>query len=186
MRDRNSRKKLLLGLSAFVERVQTFVTSPASNGRHNNKCAEVSPNSGGRLRLLRNDSGMGMVDRRQMLKSAGILIGASALKGCAGHASAQSEKPKGQSRPPLAGLRKKMMGFMVPHEQLPAPGLTDWGGNWPVSTDSSAHLEVINELFASGATIVNIHCGQADQARVIDFYGREGLPLLKRSKTDGP
>jgi len=135
--------------------------------------------------LLRNDSGMGMVDRRQMLKSAGLLIGTSALKGSAGRASAQSEKPKSQSRPP-AGLRKKMMRFMLPHEQFPAPGLTDLGGNWPVSTDSSAHLEVINELFASGATIVNIHCGQADQARMIDFYGREVLPLLKRSKTDGP
>jgi hypothetical protein len=60
------------------------------------------------------------------------------------------------------------------------------GRDWPVSTESSAHLKVINELFDSGATIVNIHSGQADQARVIDFYGREVLPLLKRPKTDGP
>jgi TAT-translocated FGD2 family F420-dependent dehydrogenase len=58
-------------------------------------------------------------------------------------------------------------------------------GDWPVSTESAAHLKVINELFDSGATIVNIHSGQADQARVIDFYGREVLPHLKRSKTSG-
>jgi TAT-translocated FGD2 family F420-dependent dehydrogenase len=57
--------------------------------------------------------------------------------------------------------------------------------DWPMSTESSAHLKVINELFDSGATIVNIHSGQADQARVIDFYGREVLPHLKRSKSDG-
>jgi hypothetical protein len=54
-----------------------------------------------------------------------------------------------------------------------------------VSTDSAPHLKVINELFDSGATIVNIHSGQRDQARVIDFYGREVLPRLKRPKTSG-
>lgn len=58
-------------------------------------------------------------------------------------------------------------------------------GDWPVSTESTAHLKVINELFDSGVTIVNIHSGQADQARVIDFYGKEVMPHLKRSKTDG-
>jgi TAT-translocated FGD2 family F420-dependent dehydrogenase len=384
--------------------------------------------------LFRNDSGIRMVDRRQMLKSAGILVGASALSGSRARAAAESERPKYQSRPP-AGLHKKMMGFMLPHEQFPAPQLADFGvaaeragfdllatsdhfqpwqaneghsgeawvtlgatgqrtthvwmgpavtcptfrynpavvaeafstlslfypgriflgigsgealneeaatgswpkwserserlieatdiirqlwtgkqishtgkyysvnaklydppasqipilmaangpkamrragqygdglitdpktwkqhksefeagaklagknpeempvlveqyvvvgnrkdaeaaaelwrfgpkafetyynvrdpeeiqrradsevplqkvyGDWPVSTESSAHLKVINELFDSGATIVNIHSGQADQARVIDFYGREVLPLLKRPKTDGP
>jgi hypothetical protein len=79
-----------------------------------------------------------------------------------------------------------MMGFVLPHERFPAPQLADLGGDWPVSAESSAHLKVINELLNSRATIVNIHSGRADQARVIDFYGREVLPLLKRSKTDGP
>ena len=32
------------------------------------------------------------------------------------------------------------------------------------------------ELFASGATIVNVHSGQADQRAVIDFYGSHVLP----------
>jgi hypothetical protein len=57
--------------------------------------------------------------------------------------------------------------------------------DWPVSTESTAHLKVITELFDSGVTSVNIHSGQADQARVIDFYGKEVMPHLKRSKTDG-
>ncbi len=51
---------------------------------------------------------------------------------------------------------------------------------WPVSTNPSAHLKTINELFESGATIVNIHTGQADQKRLIDFYGREVLPKIRK------
>lgn len=53
-------------------------------------------------------------------------------------------------------------------------------GDWPVGTDPNAHLKVINELFESGATIVNIHSGQADQERLIEFYGREVLPKISR------
>jgi len=53
-------------------------------------------------------------------------------------------------------------------------------GDWPVSTDPAAHIKVISELFDSGATIVNIHSGQEDQKRVIEFYGKEVLPRIKR------
>lgn len=34
--------------------------------------------------------------------------------------------------------------------------------------------------FQSGATIVNIHAGQRDQIRVIDFYGTRVLPEFRR------
>jgi TAT-translocated FGD2 family F420-dependent dehydrogenase len=51
-------------------------------------------------------------------------------------------------------------------------------GDWPVGTDPNVHLRAIDELFASGVTIVNIHSGQPDQERVIDFYGKEVLPKL--------
>jgi hypothetical protein len=51
---------------------------------------------------------------------------------------------------------------------------------WPISTNANDHLKKVNELFESGATIVNIHTGQADQERVIEFYGKEVLPKLKR------
>jgi TAT-translocated FGD2 family F420-dependent dehydrogenase len=53
--------------------------------------------------------------------------------------------------------------------------------NWSVSTDYGVHVEAIEKLFASGATIVNIHSGQPDQQRVIDFYGSSVLPQLKRT-----
>jgi TAT-translocated FGD2 family F420-dependent dehydrogenase len=54
-------------------------------------------------------------------------------------------------------------------------------GDWPVSTEPDAHVKKLNELFDSGASIVNIHSGQADQMRVVEFYGSEVLPRLKRS-----
>jgi TAT-translocated FGD2 family F420-dependent dehydrogenase len=47
---------------------------------------------------------------------------------------------------------------------------------WPVSTDPTVHIQAIAKLFDSGATIVNVHSGQADQRKVIDFYGRHVLP----------
>ena len=49
---------------------------------------------------------------------------------------------------------------------------------WPVGTDPWPHIDAINQLFAAGATIVNIHSGQEDQKKVIDFYGRDVLPKL--------
>jgi TAT-translocated FGD2 family F420-dependent dehydrogenase len=48
--------------------------------------------------------------------------------------------------------------------------------DWPIGTDPGAHIEAIDKLFKSGATIVNIHAGQADQKRVIEFYGSKVLP----------
>ena len=51
--------------------------------------------------------------------------------------------------------------------------------DWPVSLDPQVHIDAIHELFALGATIVNIHSGQMDQQRVIDFYGKRVLPSVK-------
>lgn len=55
-------------------------------------------------------------------------------------------------------------------------------GQWTVSRDPAAHAEVIEKLFESGVTIVNIHSGQPDQQTVIDFYGREVIPKLRGSR----
>ncbi len=49
---------------------------------------------------------------------------------------------------------------------------------WPVGTDANLHVTKIKQLFDSGANIVNIHSGQQDQARVIEFYGSHVLPKL--------
>ena len=51
-------------------------------------------------------------------------------------------------------------------------------GDWPVSTDPAVHIKAVSDLFQSGATIVNVHSGQKDQKRVLEFYGKEVLPKL--------
>jgi TAT-translocated FGD2 family F420-dependent dehydrogenase len=51
-------------------------------------------------------------------------------------------------------------------------------GDWVVGTDPGKHIAEIEKLFESGATIVNIHSGQDDQKRVIDFYGASVLPKV--------
>ena len=52
-------------------------------------------------------------------------------------------------------------------------------GDWTVSSNPDAHVRTIEQLLDSGATIVNIHSGQPDQQKVIEFYGREVLPRIK-------
>jgi F420-dependent hydroxymycolic acid dehydrogenase len=47
---------------------------------------------------------------------------------------------------------------------------------WPISTDPEVHIAAVRELLDSGATIVNIHSGQPDQKRVIEFYASHVLP----------
>lgn len=49
---------------------------------------------------------------------------------------------------------------------------------WPISTDPGPHLQKIHELQESGVSIVNIHAGQPDQRRVIEFYATHVLPKL--------
>jgi len=59
---------------------------------------------------------------------------------------------------------------------LPLPKVYE---DWTVSRDPAAHLEAVNKLFDSGAWIVNIHSGQPEQQKVIDFYGQQVVPHLK-------
>ncbi len=61
----------------------------------------------------------------------------------------------------------------IPFEQLIS--------EWPVGTDPAVHVEAIKKLFDSGATIINIHSGQSDQKKVIEFYASNVLPKLKQS-----
>jgi F420-dependent hydroxymycolic acid dehydrogenase len=51
--------------------------------------------------------------------------------------------------------------------------------SWAIGTDPAVHIKKMHELFASGASIVNIHSGQPDQAHVIDFYGEGVLPTFR-------
>ena len=47
-----------------------------------------------------------------------------------------------------------------------------------IGTDPEVHVAALQQLFDSGATIINVHTGQQDQQNVIDFYGRSVLPKL--------
>jgi TAT-translocated FGD2 family F420-dependent dehydrogenase len=53
-------------------------------------------------------------------------------------------------------------------------------GDWVVGTDPEPHVKAIEKLFESGATIVNIHSGQPDQTKVIEFYSKSVLPRLSK------
>ena len=52
--------------------------------------------------------------------------------------------------------------------------------SWAVGIDPAVHIEAVRALFDSGASIVNIHSGQPDQKRVIEFYGSHVLPKFKQ------
>jgi alkanesulfonate monooxygenase SsuD/methylene tetrahydromethanopterin reductase-like flavin-dependent oxidoreductase (luciferase family) len=54
---------------------------------------------------------------------------------------------------------------------------------WPVSTNAAVHVQALMARFNSGATHVNIPSGQADQRRVIDFYGQAVLPRLRMARS---
>jgi hypothetical protein len=49
-------------------------------------------------------------------------------------------------------------------------------GDWPVSTDPSVHVEVLKKLFDSDVTIVNVHSGQPNQQKGIEFYANNVPP----------
>jgi hypothetical protein len=52
-------------------------------------------------------------------------------------------------------------------------------GYTPSASDPAVHIEAVQKLFDSGVTIVNVHSGQADQKKVIDFYGNSVLPKIR-------
>jgi len=47
---------------------------------------------------------------------------------------------------------------------------------WAIGADPAVHVKAVRELFDSGVSIVNIHSGQPDQRKVIEFYGSHVLP----------
>jgi F420-dependent hydroxymycolic acid dehydrogenase len=53
---------------------------------------------------------------------------------------------------------------------------------WTISTDPEEHVKALHDAFEGGATEVHIHSGQPDQRRVIDFYGKEVLPRLRKGQ----
>jgi F420-dependent hydroxymycolic acid dehydrogenase len=56
--------------------------------------------------------------------------------------------------------------------------------DWPIGTDPAIHIAALQKLFDSGATIVDVHSGQADQNKVIDFYRHSMLPEFAQAASD--
>lgn len=54
-----------------------------------------------------------------------------------------------------------------------------WIGS-TVTCPTDIHVKALMELFNTGATIVNVHSGQADQKHVIEFYGKHVLPRVHK------
>ncbi len=52
--------------------------------------------------------------------------------------------------------------------------------SWAVGTDPAIHVNAVRELFDSGVSIVNVHSGQPDQRKVIDFYATHVLPQFRQ------
>nr|WP_294545807.1 TIGR03557 family F420-dependent LLM class oxidoreductase [uncultured Rhodopila sp.] len=52
--------------------------------------------------------------------------------------------------------------------------------SWAVGTDPAVHINAVRDLFDSGATIVNIHSGQPEQRKVIEFYATHVLPKFRQ------
>jgi hypothetical protein len=46
------------------------------------------------------------------------------------------------------------------------------------------HVQALQRLIDAGVTHIFVHSPQGDQARVIDFYGREVLPHVQRQEPD--
>ncbi len=52
--------------------------------------------------------------------------------------------------------------------------------SWAIGTDPGVHIKKMHELFDSGVSVINVHSGQPDQVRVIDFYGTHVLPAFRQ------
>ena len=63
-------------------------------------------------------------------------------------------------------------------EERSSPELTAKG--WVVSRDPKEHIAAIEEMARLGTTHIFVHTPQADQRGVIEFYGREVLPEVRR------
>jgi alkanesulfonate monooxygenase SsuD/methylene tetrahydromethanopterin reductase-like flavin-dependent oxidoreductase (luciferase family) len=104
--------------------------------------------------------------RRLVLKSALLTAAGAGLPAAAALAGQGSSTGGSLMTPSISGAARRS-GPLPKH--------------WTVSSDPDAHVQTIQKLFDSGATIVNIHSGQPDQQSVIEFYGKEVLPRIKKS-----
>jgi len=52
-------------------------------------------------------------------------------------------------------------------------------GSWAVSTDPHMHVQAILKWVDLGVTHILVHSAQANQPAVVDFFGKQVLPLVR-------
>jgi TAT-translocated FGD2 family F420-dependent dehydrogenase len=57
--------------------------------------------------------------------------------------------------------------------------LEDVYKEWTISEDPYEHAGMIKKLFDAGVYHIYVHSAQADQKKVIEFYGKQVLPLVR-------
>ena len=56
-------------------------------------------------------------------------------------------------------------------------------GSWAVSTDPQTHVQAIQKWVDLGVTHIFVHSAQANQPAVVDFFGKQVLPLVRGGVT---
>jgi hypothetical protein len=91
----------------------------------------------------------------------------------------KQQRPEAEEQPllfPISRPAENTAPGLVPHGTRSELALEKVFADWPIGIDPAIHIAALQKLFDSGATIVNVHSGQPDQNRVIDFYRRSALP----------
>ena len=135
---------------------------------------EIAAKAAGSFPITEPMESNSLFTRREMLGLTGM-AGMAALTGIAPDAVAQTA----QKRPRIACL-VSFWGRSTSHADWIVNKLLD--GYWWKGAHTPSRVDVvsayIHELQESGASIVNIHSGQPDQRRVIEFYATHVLPKL--------
>lgn len=99
-------------------------------------------------------------DRRHLLKWAGAVAAASNTAASPALAQPVTDAPPGaqsQARPATGQLQKRMIGFMLAHEQFPVPELIDIG---KAAADGGFHLLATSDHLQPWQANEG-HCGEA-------------------------
>lgn len=141
---------------------------------------------------------LGRVSRRDFMTGAAALGLAATADARLSGPPVVAAAPTGTANAPAAPGSTRGVGFVLSHEQFPAPTLvalvraaeaigfnTVWTSDhtqpWMANEAHAVHIAALQKRFDNGATQVYVHSGQFDQYGVIDFYGRYALPQLRAS-----
>jgi hypothetical protein len=136
--------------------------------------------------------------RRRLLGMATAVAGASILAGRAHAQQSAGTQAAGTAANTQTGpLRRGLIGYMLSHEQFPISQLIRYGAMasqagfhllatsdhlqpWQANEGHAGEAWVTLAALGGHTSIVNVHSGQPDQERVIEFYARNVLPHFRQ------